>query len=151
MVTNAVGYFITGYPIVANTVIAPSSNVSAVVGQAAYADQTTKLHLAVGTLNGSFDEDEQVRQSEANGYVYSANNTYLRLTDVRGDFALADISTPSSLSAVVGQTSQANSQIDSVIQGDFKPGSGEVLYIDNKLPVIKSDDQTETVKIILEF
>lgn len=151
MITNAVGYFVTGYPVVANTTIAPQSNVSAITGQSAYVDQTTKLHITSGSLNGTFDEDEQVRQSEANGYVYSANSTYIRMTDVRGAFALADVSVPSSLTAIIGQTSQANSQIDGVVLGDFKPGSGEVLYIDNKLPVFKSVDQTETVKIILEF
>lgn len=149
--TNAVGYFVTGHVVTAQTAIAPQSNVSLVLGQSAYVDQTTKVDISTGSLVGSFVEDEIVTQGDVTSRVYSANSTQLRLTQVYGAISASDPSIPGSLTALVGATSQANAQVTIVTPGEFKTGSGEVLYIDNKIPVIKTTDQTETVKIILEF
>ena len=38
-----------------------------------------------------------------------------------------------------------------VVGGDFEKFSGDVLYIENRSPVTRADDQIEDVKLIIEF
>ena len=35
--------------------------------------------------------------------------------------------------------------------GEFKPYSGTLLYIENRSPVVRASDQTEDIKLIIEF
>lgn len=41
--------------------------------------------------------------------------------------------------------------VDAVANGDMSIGSGEILYIENRAPVARAADQTEDVKLIIEF
>ena len=147
--TNVVGYFVTGQTVTANTTAAPSATISTIVGQSTYVDQTTKYNLS--SINGSFQQDELLTQASSNARVYFANTTVVRATNIYGNFASAETSVPGQLTNINGQTSLANGSVQSITAGEFKHGSGEVLYIDNKLPIAKSSGQNETVKIILEF
>ena len=36
-------------------------------------------------------------------------------------------------------------------EGDFVRGSGEVIYIENIEPISRSNSQSETIKLIVEF
>jgi hypothetical protein len=36
-------------------------------------------------------------------------------------------------------------------EGDFVRGSGEVIYIENVQPISRSNSQSETIKLIVEF
>ena len=49
---------------------------------------------------------------------------------------------------VVGNTG-INGTITSLAGGDFNPFTGELLYIDNRSAVTRSDDQTEDLKIVI--
>lgn len=147
--TNVIGYFVTGQAITANTGAAPSANITTIVGQATYVDQTTKYNLA--TINGNFEQDELITQASSNARVYSANSTVVRATNIYGAFVSTETAAPGQLTTIAGQVSLANAAVASIASGEFKHGSGEVLYIDNKLPIAKSPGQNETVKIILEF
>ncbi len=41
--------------------------------------------------------------------------------------------------------------IDKILKGEVDPFSGELLYIDNRAPVIRSADQTEDLKIVIQL
>lgn len=149
VLANVVGYFVTGQLLAANTLAAPTANITTIVGQATYVDQTTTYNLS--SINGSFDQDELLTQASSNARVYFANSTVVKATNIYGEFVSTEAAAPGELTTIVGQTSLANATVQSIASGEFKHGSGEVLYIDNKLPIAKSSGQNETVKIILEF
>ena len=52
-------------------------------------------------------------------------------------------------STVSGVTASANTS--AVVGGDFLKFSGDVLYVENRSPVTRADDQIEDVKLIIEF
>ena len=47
--------------------------------------------------------------------------------------------------------SGASANTSAVVGGDFEKFSGDVLYIENRSPVTRADDQIEDVKLIIEF
>lgn len=110
--------------------------------------QLTKL-----TLNGtsvSYIEDEHVYQGGAyfnasfRGTIVewdSANNV-MKLTDTAGSPANE---------LIIGTESTAARFLDSVVYPDFRPYTGNLLYIDNIKPIERSDDQTETFQLIFKF
>lgn len=53
--------------------------------------------------------------------------------------------------ALVGETSAAARIIASIGNQALEPNSGQVLYIDNIVPITRAPDQTENIKIVLNF
>ena len=41
--------------------------------------------------------------------------------------------------------------VTSLTAGEFKPYSGTLLYVENRSPVVRASDQTEDIKLIIEF
>ena len=41
--------------------------------------------------------------------------------------------------------------LTSLTAGEFKPYSGTLLYVENRSPVVRASDQTEDIKLIIEF
>jgi len=107
----------------------------------------------------AFAEDEVVTgsQSGATGRVVDfKSNTTLRLVDVatgtsttagfdaiQGSFRVNE--------TITGGTSGASANTNGVVGGDFRKFSGDVLYVENRSPVTRADDQIEDVKLIIEF
>lgn len=133
----------------ANSVNARISSVSS-SNPSLYFDQTTTLVCNVTSI-APFIEDEKLYQSSsnANGYVYFANNTTIKLVDKKGTVNIAEEGTSSGV--VYGETSQAVANVSAVILPDAISGSGEVLYIENITPIARANSQTETIKVVLEF
>lgn len=111
-------------------------------------NQTTRIVGTVGS--GTFQKDEQVFQgsslstSTANAFVHSANATHLNLTRVTGKLNTAV--------TIVGATSNAEfSAPFTKYSGDLDPTSGSVVFLQNDVPVTRSNNQTEEVRVILEF
>jgi hypothetical protein len=155
LLTNVIGYFNSTSNVYTSTA---NTTITAVDGQRAYVDQTVKL--SVSGVSGVYTADERVDQTTsavtaANGIVYhadiAAGTGTLYLTNVYGLFTENAEDEAGGSDTITGNTSLAQSTILSATQGDFVIGSGDVLYIDNKSPISKSQGQTETVKIILEF
>lgn len=98
----------------------------------------------------TYEEDEIVYQGTSlatatfKGTVLSwdASNNVIKLVDATGT-AQADI--------LNGETSQAVRLVQSVTPYDLKPFSGELLYIDNIVPIQRAADQTEDFKLIISF
>ena len=108
----------------------------------------------------AFSEDEEVTGalSGAKGKVvdFKNNNTTLRLVDVTtgtsstaGFDGIAGSFRPNE--SITGATSTASANTNGVVGGDLQKFSGDVLYIENRSPVTRADDQIEDVKLIIEF
>ena len=105
----------------------------------------------------AYAEDETVTGalSGATGKVVDFKaNTTLRLVDVTmgtssttgydgiaGSFRANEV--------LAGASASANSS--AVVGGDLQKFSGDVLYVENRSPVTRADDQIEDVKLIIEF
>jgi len=110
--------------------------------------QVMKLTVSPGTIN--YFEDEYVYQGESlanssfKGLVVDWNdgNNILQLTDTYG------IITSTLLN---GANSGASRFVESITEKELKPYSGNLLYVDNIVPIERAADQTEDYKIVLKF
>ena len=44
-----------------------------------------------------------------------------------------------------------NARLVNVANGSMQIGSGEIIYVENRAPVARASDQTEDIKLIIEF
>lgn len=150
--TNAYGFFAIGNSSV-SLLRGESSDYTAVCDSVTqpttYFDQTFKV---VGSLQTAqnFTEDELAVQNEnADGYIYSSNSSVLRLVDKRGTINQSDIGGTQYF--IDGTVSEAQFLVSGTVPADLIAGSGDVIYIENFVPVTKTSGQTETIKLVLEF
>ena len=80
---------------------------------------------------------------DANGNMTAFSGTKV----VTGDSASAPTGTPTGNTETVNNVSLVSGYSASEIDAD----SGDVMYIENRAPVTRSADQTENVKLIIEF
>lgn len=121
--------------------------------------QLTKLQ---GTIDsGTFTPDESLSQEAATGAALGALGIpkarlfaaiedgavdYLYVTNVENTFE-----TGAGAGVTTGNTSDASFTVEAKYDGELIPGSGEVMYIENFAPISRSNNQTETIKLLLEF
>lgn len=117
--------------------------------------QLTKLK---GTIDsGTFQADEYVTQDSAvapydtpSARVYAAiedgADDYLYVTNVQNTWQVG-----ASDGVATGNSSDAQFTVLAKYEGELVPGSGEIVYTENLAPIIRSNSQTETIKLILEF
>ena len=48
-------------------------------------------------------------------------------------------------------TTGGSAVLTNVANGSMQIGSGDVIYIENRAPVARASDQTEDIKLIIEF
>jgi len=140
------------------------------VSTASVIDQATTVVLK--TWNGTqYAADELVTgaTSGCTGRVvdFTSNNT-LRLTDIvpagnsttagynsiYGYFTTSEVIAANTINNELGAGSGASATANdagSVTGGDLKRFSGDVLYVENRSPVTRANDQIEDVKLIIEF
>jgi len=117
------------------------------------ATNTSFSQLTTLTLNGvsvDYEQDEFVYQGVSlltatfKGTVveWNSSNNTIRLSNTEG--------TPDT-EILIGDTSSAARFVDSVTNPTLENNSGQVLYIDNIVPIERSEDQTEDFKIVLKF
>ena len=95
---------------------------------------------------GTFDQDEVIYQttmSQANAFFHSNTNTTLYLTSVKGTLNTGEL--------IVGNKTGATANLLYYLPPDLVVGSGEVIYIENILPITRANNQTETTKFVLQF
>ena len=118
-------------------------------------DQTTRIN--VNEVSGDFVADEVITglSSGAKGrLVYFANTTATR---TQGDIKLIRITTNGTGGSfqvgeiVQGSISTRTANVQSVTPGAMKKYSGLVIYTENRAPVTRSLEQTEDVKVIINF
>jgi hypothetical protein len=135
--------------------------------------------LKLTSVSGTFDGDEKISQAStgAVGKVveWDSNNSILYYTQERfGDYGTTtttgDFTAFSGANQITGATSSAvgtpDSTADSAVtltggntisftdgyaNPELDPDSGNVIYIENRKPISRSSDQTEDIKLIVEF
>lgn len=149
--TNVSGFFAAGNSTF-NTVATNQgavATVTDVVTPTTYIDQTYKL--VIDNTAGDFQPDEVITQgSNANGIMYFANTTQMRIINRKGVFNLSD-DIVGTVETVSGESSGSSVKITDVIAGDLVPQSGQVLYLENVKPITRYNQQSETLKLILKF
>ena len=140
----------------------------------ASADTRRQIYAAVfSSVSGTFAADEEINQAStgAVGKVveYDATNKLLywvqtRFPDVGTD-ANGNATAFSGANAITGQTSSAaatpltSSSTDvngvSITSGYSNPelaaDSGDIIYVEERSPITRASDQTENIKLIIEF
>jgi hypothetical protein len=111
-------------------------------------DNRTRISYTSNT--GTIAEDTLVFQQSlglSNAFFHSSNATYITLTSEKGVIN-ADPSDP-----LISSTSNAQTYILGSIKysPDIVKGSGEIIYIENRQAVSRSNSQTETIRTILNF
>ena len=106
----------------------------------------------------AFAEDELVTGalSGATGKVVDfKSNTTLRMVDVtmgaNATVGYDSIAGSFQANETITAPSGASSNTSAVAGGDLQRFSGDVLYVENRSPVTRADDQIEDVKLIIEF
>jgi len=150
---------------------------STTVASAATHRQTTAVKFS--SVTGAFVVDEVITQTTtgAIGRVveWDSTNNILYLSQERfGDYGASAVTggyvTFSGTNNITGSTSSAvgtpqttasetvtllNSNLITFTSGyanpDLQPDSGEILYIENRKPIQRVSDQTEDIKVIIEF
>jgi len=109
-----------------------------------------------GTTSDMFQADEGVTQistlenaNPAKARIQSYTSNQLNLTRVEGDFqsggnAITGDSSDGVFESVPGDT------LD-ITYGDLDPNYGAIIYLQNDIPVTREGNQTEEVRVILEF
>lgn len=149
--TDVKGVLEVGERIYQTANAAISANVDAVDGQSLIFDNSLTLTVAItdtGLFANGFALDERVTQDDAEGYVYSANSTVVKLTQVRGTFNVSDEDIDY---FITGDDTSAVGRITAKREPDLVPYSGQILYIQNMPPIQRANTQSEQIKLILSF
>ncbi len=146
--TNVSGIFVTGQTITGNTSNASSNLISYQInGQNKNFntfDQRTRYTFL--PLSGTFIPDEVVYQTDpqfANAIFHSNTSSNLHVTHVRGVLNTGN--------TLIGQNSGATANPLFAYPPDIVRNSGEVIYFENESPISRSNSQSETIKVILQF
>jgi hypothetical protein len=109
---------------------------------------------------GTFVADEKITQSSSGavGYVIDYTSGTKTLRYIQPQFANQGIDSNGTLTAFTGTdtvTGATSSATGTPSTHDTTPelqhDSGDILYIENRKPVTRASDQTENVKLIVEF
>jgi hypothetical protein len=134
--------------------------------------RNTNAVLLTGTITTNFQIDEVITQAStlASGRVveWDATNKILYYVQEKyttyGLDADGDLKTFSGTNAISGETSTASytpSSATSTVNGvsfaggyavpEMKRDSGEIIYVENRRPISRASDQTEDIKVVVEF
>lgn len=146
--TNVNGIFVTGQVVTGVTSTATSNVVSYQInGQAKNFNTFDQRQRYTFTpLSGAFIPDEVVYQTDigfANAIFHSNTSSNLYVTHLRGVLNTGN--------TLVGQTSGATANLLFAYPPDIVRNSGEVIYMENESPISRSNSQSETIKVILQF
>ena len=100
----------------------------------------------VGSGSGAFTADEVVTSGSNTAFVveWDATNNYLYTTKPV-DQAFANAAT------VTGGTSGTSRTIIAINNPSLDAYSGDLLYVENRVPIARASDQIEDVKLIIQF
>ena len=90
----------------------------------------------------------EVIRNITNSDLFSVNTTSISVTNQLGIVNVSDVD---DLNTFEGISSGAVASLSAVTIPDLISGSGEILYVENIIPVSRSNTQSETIKLIIEF
>jgi hypothetical protein len=165
--SNVYGQFVT--TTAGNTthrIVGGTSNTSSTVGDFQTSDKTTSnfttfdqrfrlTGFAQTTSDAAFSIDEVVIQPDtsSSGIVHSINTSsgsVMTITNKKGNWLASDSASGTDYE-FSGSTSGASGKFTDTAGPDIIPNTGEIVYIENLSPITRQDDQTERVKLMIEF
>jgi hypothetical protein len=136
----------------------PTDSTTGSVASASTLDATKSITFS-GTP-GSFQADEKITQATtgAVGYVVDFNSSTKVLRYIQPQFTDQGVDTNGNATAfasthtVTGATSSATGTPSSHdVTPELTHDTGDILYIENRKPISRASDQTENIKLIVEF
>ena len=134
---------------------------------------TKAISLAASPAPGTFTVDEEINQASTGAVgkvvAWDATNRILYYVQTRykdeGIDANGNQTAFSGANVITGQTSSATATPDTTQSGTvnnvtFSSGytgaeidadTGDILYVENRAPITRAADQTENIKLIIEF
>ena len=126
-----------------------------------FLDFNQMMKIQGTVISGEFINDEEVYQSnetnstETTGYVHSWNADELSLTRVSGKFITSGSQTiitgRSSGAIFEGTVSLVDADLLDITYGDLDANEGSIIYIQNDVPISRDENQSEEIRVILEF
>jgi hypothetical protein len=109
----------------------------------ALARQTYRYTLT--GVSGTFLADESVGDGTNSATIieWDPANSYL--------FTTLPLNSEFSVSALITSDSGASGTISAIDTPAFEPYTGDSVYIENRVPIARSDDQIEDIKLIIQF
>lgn len=119
---------------------------------AASFDQRLVLTGFTNTSSVAFTSDEIIKQdsTDATGVIEVINTTSVAITRTQGNWLASD-TVSGTYYNFTGQQSAGVGYFTGIRQPDLIKGSGEILYVENQQPITRAADQTERVKLLIEF
>ena len=107
--------------------------------------------LTFSGLSGSFIQDEIITgtTSGAKGRITTIDGTTLRYVQIRTDNTTGAVF--ATTETITGGTSTATATVATKTNPEVQSDSGDVIYIENRRPINRADDQIEDIKIIVEM
>lgn len=117
----------------------------------------SQLGMFIGTKTSvaEFAQDETVTQDSIITYAqpsakyHSGNTTTMFVTNINNIFQTS--ASADSDGVITGESSGAQFTVTAKYSGEIVPDSGEIVYLDYLSPITRANNQTESVKFILEF
>ena len=128
------------------------------VATSSTARQTYTVTLS-GAPSAAYEIDETITQSTtgAVGRVVefdSATNTIYYQQEKYANYGLAangNVIAFSGSNVITGSNSNGVGTASTYANPELQPDSGKVIYIENRRPISRASDQTEDIKIVVEF
>ena len=149
------GYAIANY-IEGETIVQNDTAAEAVIASI----NVNESYLILKNVNGTFESGDQytntvvgeISQYESVVDSVTSDALIISLVNVKGNFAITDTAT-NDINTFIGEDSGA----EAVIYGrDYTrnylvDNSGEFVYIENTIPIERAENQSERIKVIIEF
>lgn len=113
------------------------------------------IGITLSNVSGTFANNEFIEglTSSANAYTVTSNVVsgngfirYMQVVDLTKNFNSFTIG-----ESIIGKTSGATARVSTRLNSETTADTGEILYIENRLPIIKSPDQSDSLHLVLEF
>ncbi len=112
----------------------------------------------VGAVSGTFQVDEEVSNAAgAKGIVadWDAATKVLKYiqTEYTGVHSTGALLAFADADTITGTTSSASGTVatSGIGASEIQYHSGDIIYIENRAPIIRASDQTENIKLVIEF
>jgi hypothetical protein len=103
--------------------------------------QTFRYQLS--GVSGTFNSDETVTSGSNTASLVEFTSPYL-YTTLPGNLPFAN-------SASVSGAGGATGTIAAIVTPGLQPYSGDILYVENRVPISRASDQIEDIKLIIQF
>ena len=112
---------------------------------------TKKLELTnvVAGANGLFRSDEVISDGNVSAIVLDFDEVNSTLTFIQNpDTGYGDLTVSST---ITGSDSLCEATISSINDEEVMKHEGDILYLENRRAILRSEDQVEDIKVIIEF